>query len=406
MGRVRVRSQARSSIVLGSYKYKIGIADEQTSDVFGYSNSLEERCVDEIHPNHPKSGGPLSLSRKKISFSNGNGWQGLKTSGRVFVPYQGWIETDVWNIYEGDYQVNLGSSSASIQPLPPDESSTCASYGAEAWNRFKPATPDVGLAQFFAELSHARGFIFERLKKFRALGSDYLAYEFGWKPFLRDVRAFIASIQEIDSKIAQLQSDNGRWIRRGGSLRTNPSEPDYTTSHDNIFVPVMSGKDFQWSKLTTHTENVWFSGQFRYYVPGLLNQKWGRARAITELYDLKITPELVYELIPWSWLVDWFSNLGSVISNLQSSIDDHLVAKYAYVMRSSVQEQTITAHGMVKQTVGSKEYYNPIAASATIRHETKARVAADPFGFSASLPNLTNWQTSILAALGLSRSKV
>lgn len=368
-----------------------------TADITHTAVHLHEKCTDEIHPRYPREGGPLDLSRYAVEFADGNGWHGTK---RVLTDY------NMSNYYSGLYRASHSAGSL------PNPDNSCASYGATAWDRFKPAGPDVSLSVFFAELTSIKDLIFKRLNSFRNLGNNYLAVEFGWKPTLRDIRDWYESLRALDARVAQLQRDNGRWIRRGGTVKKDVDSGDIgITPYGQISPDDPNSRNHWATRKWRSEERVWFSGAFRYYIPGLNSQKWGKLRAIQELWDLKLTPEQVYQLIPFSWLVDWFSNLGSVVSNLQSSIDDHLVAKYAYVMRSK-EHTTETVVGQdlyqrVQETPTSSftVTYRPIQCRSTVTTVTKARAVADPFGFSVTLPDFTAWQQSILLALGLGFTK-
>jgi hypothetical protein len=356
--------------------------------------------ADEIHPDYPKSGGPLSIRELSVTHSDAPvkvGSQKHMVPGSTAYPIN-----DYW---EGNYR-----AIHAFGPPPPEDIST-SELGPDAWNIFKPAQPDVSLAQFFGEMTSMKDMIFKRLDSFKNLGSNYLAVEFGWKPFLSDLRSWYSSLLAIDTKVAQLRRDNGRWIRRGGTFQTDnpaPTSVDLTQG----FEQQNGLTDIKSTKTTTFDQRSWFSGAFRYYIPGLMSKRFGKLRAVRELWDLKIGPEQVYELIPFSWLVDWHSNLGSVISNLQSSVEDHLVAKYAYVMRHTSTRvkvessaRTLFATYQAGRNPTWEYHYSQARASTESVHVTKTRAVADPFGFSVNLPSYSTWQKSILMALALSSGK-
>lgn len=357
-----------------------------------------EVCSDEIHKNYPYEGGPFGLQRVQTSFSDGDGWFGTQ---RKLTSYR------MDNYYIGSMRCSHASAAL------PSPDTGCADFGAAAWDKFKPAQPDVSLAQFFGELGGLKDMIPKKLKTFRDLGSNYLAIEFGWKPFLSDIRNWYQSLIEIDKRVSQLRRDNGRWIRRGGIVKHDSDSGQLSINASNQITPWDPNAKSYYAKRTfTYEERVWFSAAFRYYIPGLDSQEWGKLRAIQELWDLKITPEAVYNLIPFSWLVDWHSNLGSVISNLQASINDHLVAKYAYVMRHKKTTTETHAGASVMQRIQAtptspyETKWIPVSCSSSVTVETKARAVANPFGFNVFLPDYSAWQKSILLALGLGFSRV
>jgi hypothetical protein len=114
-----------------------------------------------------------------------------------------------------------------------------------------------------------------------------------------------------------------------------------------------------------------------------------RASLIKRLTTL--TPEALWNLAPWSWATDWFANVGDVISNMTAFAGDNLVLRYGYLMEHSMIEDTYTRNDIS-------------AGSFQLITESKRRIKANPFGFGVSWEDLSPFQLSIAAALGLSKS--
>jgi hypothetical protein len=123
--------------------------------------------------------------------------------------------------------------------------------------------------------------------------------------------------------------------------------------------------------------------------------------AVAELnFGVAFTPETLWNLTPWSWAADWFSNAGDVISNLSDSQRYGLIMPYGYIMVNTIQKRTYSVSG-VSDYGGSGN----VPGSITFVTESKQRGKANPFGFGVSDGDLDPGQISILAALGLSRSR-
>lgn len=358
-------------------------------------------CFDEVHTNYPKEGGPFALRMSSTEFKNAGVWRGYNYSAGT----------------NNDYWYTLAWSGICVEPasyygsgsLPSDPTNETASFGAEAWAKMKPNLSKVSMGQFIYELRSMSGLLFRRLDTLRNAGSNYLAVEFGWKPFLRDLRTFWSSLRRLDQQLDRLRKENGKWIRRRRTLvETSESGvvPDPTHKLVNVTSYVDNPKTWvEWKRTT----KVWCVGRFRYYIPGLDDTSYkGTIEAISHIYGVRLTPSLVYELLPWSWLVDWFSNLGHIVNNYNAQLDENLVAKYAYVMRETEVVTTRKGTGVARyRTTRIPAVYNSEAfeCSVTTTSRTKSRVAASPFGFHLSLPDFSVWQLSILAALGLSSLK-
>lgn len=121
---------------------------------------------------------------------------------------------------------------------------------------------------------------------------------------------------------------------------------------------------------------------------------------LARLYGLRPTPSVIYNAIPWSWMVDWFSNLGDIISNLDAGVADRLSSDYMYIMMQKEWVREYYAWGRFKLRQGGT--FTSDATSTSIAF-TKTRHRGGPFGFSAKDGDLSSHQLAIMGALGLSR---
>lgn len=356
-----------------------------------YANSLlelDEQCWDETHPGPPfREGGPLHIERQSIPYTP-------VASGIWKRP--GWYE------YRGDFYfagpLNMNSELAGIS------GESAAGFGATAWNRFRPTKPRASLGQFLGELRDFPRITASKLKGFKRLGDEYLNIKFGWMPFVNDIRKAVELYRRIDRVIDYIRKNNGRWIRRRGTIRsdsTSTSSPNV----GNCITPVLATWFYPGGNTTNATftrtvsDNIWFEGMMKYYIPELSRDRADdvfTSPLLRRLYGLELDPKLCWELLPWSWLADWFANTGDVISNISNQSYDNLVAKYAYVMRSRRVEWKYSQHQPMN---GGKS----IDLNVTCFVENKERAAASPFGWGVEWPDFSPSQLAILAALGVTR---
>jgi hypothetical protein len=153
-------------------------------------------------------------------------------------------------------------------------------------------------------------------------------------------------------------------------------------------------------------EKVWFVGRFRYFIPDIGTSQWSK-RATRALFGVNPTPETLYNLLPWSWLFDWFGNIGDIMSNISSNAVDNLTADYAYIMRTVETTKRYTSISYWNTLGGEGQFYNIPGGSAVLvavdSTISKTRAAASPFGFGATFGGLSPYQMGIAAALGISR---
>jgi len=338
-------------------------------------------------------------------------------------------------------QTTTAPSQASAQSWA-DEQNVLSNAYATGFRKARPGNPVADLGQFIGELRDlptvpkaflrlaprlaaggltglAKGLMKECLD-FRNLGSEYLNIVFGWRPFVNDLKKCFALQQTIGKKLAQLVNENGKTIRRRATIYSNTSTeagPYNAKAYAYPFYGVCGappnyypGATYVTDMIKT-TERVWFSGRFRYYVPNIGSPQWTR-RAVEALYGVNPTPHVLWELMPWSWLIDWFANVGDVISNSCDNAVDNLTCLHSHVMRSVEVNRTISVQTSCfgRGTSMGDYWYAPSFDGTFVYQEvttTKSRVGGgNPFGLGVKPGSLTGYQLGILAALGISKSFV
>lgn len=240
-------------------------------------------------------------------------------------------------------------------------------------------------------------------------GSDYLNVVFGWKPLISDVQNFADTIKNFDTVAKQYERDAGRVVRRRYEFpvehSTNTWEENTNPKSPAIAVPAQFFDQFGTpsSVFVSETTEIrrWFSGAFTYHLPSGYDSrnKLSRLALLADRLGLKPTPDTLWELTPWSWAADWFSNAGDVIANISSFASSGLVMRYGYVMEHSIRTRTYYQPYSGYRVHGAKVAAGPFSLVT----ETKKRRQANPYGFGVSWEGLSTFQASILAALGISR---
>lgn len=295
--------------------------------------------------------------------------------------------------------------------IPPSPGSTPigdgSSRGAEAYAKMRPTKPSMRLLTSIYELKDLPRMLRQRMSDspLKDLGSYFLAYKFGWEPLLQDIRDMILQQKKIESRIEYLLRNNNKAVRTRITLTDTSSQVS-----DTILGP---GNGIQYPTLATqfyHTqanrrtiirsgERWWASARWHIHLPEGPGSISYRRRLMAELYGLYPTPSTIWKMMPWSWLIDWFSNAGYIIQNLEATMDDRIAADYCYVMRHQWRSTVETSSATYYDLNGS-----PVTATSTSQRfrELKTRVGGNPFGFSTNM-NLSGMQLAILGALGLSR---
>jgi len=244
----------------------------------------------------------------------------------------------------------------------------------------------------------------------RKAAGEYLNHVFGWVPFIKDLHDFAHVVKHHAPIIRKYAEQAGKDLRRSyyfpdelttAVSRWQANAPGVPTLVD----PLYTKKGEVLSTVTT-TNKKWFKGAFTYYLPPVysgddkmrkLIDKTRQAEAYAnKLLGLRLTPDLVYKLTPWSWALDWVTTTGDVVHNWSAFANDGLVMRYGYIM------ETISDSNHLALTGLELSGHGPVSCDQTIRRETKSRERATPYGFGVLPTSFSARQWGIIAALGIS----
>jgi hypothetical protein len=306
--------------------------------------------------------------------------------------------------YASSFNVTTGSFPAPI--IAPDEE--LDAIGSTAIARVLPTNPVAGVIVALGEL-RSEGIPSlvgaqtwkSRTASARNAGSEYLNYEFGWLPLIGEIQDTARAVTQSDEIVRKYEAESGKLLHR---TYTFPTTINSTTSVETGIYPTPAFVGGYWSSAgtrttvtTTRVEN-WFSGAFTYHLPP--KGSVARQAAIAhKLLGARVTPEVVWNLAPWTWAVDWFTNVGDIVHNVSAFLNDGLVMPYGYMMRRRTVKKTVTLTGARTNSWANREVNCFQSFTTTVKQRRKAT----PYGFGVLQSSLTAKQWSILAALGLSR---
>lgn len=248
----------------------------------------------------------------------------------------------------------------------------------------------------------------------KSLGGEYLNAEFGFKPLGAAIGETMHAVVESSRLLAQYQRDSGRMVRRS---YTFPDEAETTVYPPKSVQGLINEPNaYEWNQgsspackpggvyqeSVTTTSKTWFTGAYTYFLQkdnSVLNKLKRFEQQANQLLGLRITPEVLWELQPWSWLVDWNLSVQDNIHNASALASDGLVIRYGFIMRTTVVTHTITHSGA---RAGNDTPLGPI--SSTFTTTRKQRVRANPYGFGSNPGSYTSRQWAILGALGMTKA--
>jgi hypothetical protein len=257
-----------------------------------------------------------------------------------------------------------------------------------------------------------------KLDAFQRLGKEYLNLQFGWSPFVDDLKELLLAVQSSAKLVKQYERDAGRFVRRsyefapdstvtarppkvGGGIAPLTLQPQGQGLIDFYGKGSVSGGTLYCTEEVIH--RYYFSGAYTYFLPplekdprtALLSHARRATSLLNHLGGTSVTPSTIWEAAPWTWLSDWFSDIGGILANVSNFQTDNLILRWGYLQRYTYASRVYQFRGM-KLTGGV-----PLDSTTIFTTVKKERAKATPYGFGVDPATFSEWQWSILAALGL-----
>jgi hypothetical protein len=246
-----------------------------------------------------------------------------------------------------------------------------------------PSRPVVDLPIFVAELRELPRLLrLEGDTLLKRAGSANLGYQFGWRPLIGDLTRLLSFSDQVAKRETELKNLFKSGLRRKRQL--------YSGAISDTFSSVLNSTGFNTGSVPydrVTKDRTW--GFVEWYPTVLPPATSADMRSLARRAVLGMTVDLstAWELIPWSWLVDWCSNVGDFLSAQRNIIG--------------------ATHGPVQimshTTTQGKSRVMPVQVSPhEYTYETKTRNVVTP-SLSAYLPFLSLRQLSILGSIGVTR---
>jgi hypothetical protein len=328
-------------------------------------------------------------------------------------------------VYAWDRNLNFSVSAAP----PMSSKSQMDAFGTQAIARSLPTNPLSGMGQFLGELrdlpklpeiNHWRDRVHEfrhqtRHVDFDKMGRDaageYLNGVFGWAPFVGDLKKFFGTARDTSRQMANYAKGANRVLRRRYNFPVDEATTDFGGGSawyaDPPFPTALVRTPGNIYHMTQVSTKRWLSAAFTYYLPPILpgdndfvtalNKAKQTEAYANRLFGLRLTPDLVWKLTPWSWAADWVTTGGDVIHNWSAFANDGLVLKYAYMM----EHKSVIETWVLKNLVTTDGRKHELTQSR--RASSKQRTIGTPYGFGVNSASFTAKQWGVIAALGISK---
>lgn len=144
----------------------------------------------------------------------------------------------------------------------------------------------------------------------KEISSTWLEFTYGWKPLAQDL---YGSIEQIRNKVGGSQTITASASKR--ELKKTRTEAGYYIDEINDMFSARTRASFTWTPTNRYLD---------------------QASRLTSLNPVSIA----WELMPYSFVVDWFVDIGGYLRNLETSLTSVGVVGTGYITRTTLSEVT------------------------------------------------------------------
>jgi len=247
----------------------------------------------------------------------------------------------------------------------------------------------------------------------KGASEDFLNYQFGWVPFVKDIVDVCQTAINFRDILADLIDRNNKWDHREGVLSETSTDQVISTGVgqrcfpsgfplNQLFDTGGDGVPTRFSYLKREITRVWASGDYKFYRPEFdmnlaeFDSQMNRIQQYLTVYGARINPSVLWKVTPWTWLIDWFSSAGSFIELYTAAGEDNVVSKNLCLMHRQQTEIVLQQSIRFWSGLRTFEFYRNRTCKQRV-------VAGTPYGFGLTPTSLSGRQWAILGALGLSK---
>lgn len=208
--------------------------------------------------------------------------------------------------------------------IPSISAATLSDWSLGAFSKFTEQVPTkVSLANFLYELKDIKGMIpsIDRLNLRKSVSNNFLGFEFGTMPFISDIQTIVGLSDAVDKRLKHLIEVNRKTTDVRFDRSESLSDPfSFFISNDD------PSKNNYSNGMSTTLQGLVFrrlSCNYIFHIGGKLTQDLkdledsnAKLKGLIAAGGFNHPGRVIWNAIPYSFVVDWFFSLGKLIDTL------------------------------------------------------------------------------------------
>jgi len=233
----------------------------------------------------------------------------------------------------------------------------------------------------------------------KSLANFHLNIKFGWAPFLSDVERVRSSLKNFQKKLRDLQKNSNIPQRRHYKRYLDMSVlPPKVTLYSDAQQSV--SRETYWRQRPVYNATV----DFVYTLPDMSSVS-SKVAGYLDSLGFQLNPRILWDAIPYSFVVDWFFDVGSWLGSLRT---DNLkvpatVTGFCHSLKWEYESQYLYNRPATTNPPWSSDQDVIVARRRVLRYERRRDVPS--WGLFSTTVRIPNWgQVALGASLVIQKS--
>lgn len=228
----------------------------------------------------------------------------------------------------------------------------------------------------------------------KQLANQHLAIQFGWLPLIRDINQLLDIQSAVLKRHAEL-----RRLYSGKGLKRRVTFYDESSSSTVSQTWNRPGVGLRYTHDVKLTRKMWATIRWKPLAAAGRGPTDDQMHKLARKVVLGLTPEGAikgaWDLIPWTWLIDWFIDVGSVLTQNSNTV----AASHSSMCLMNEKILTVNPTTIVMTGTGTSD----VRYTGLYRQSNKTRLVSGALTSGFTMPYLDMGRLSIISSLFVQR---